>query len=123
MVTNPRRIIGLAIVLLAFASPMPTHAASAGNDYPTPEIVDYVLACMAGSGNDRAAMFKCSCNIDHVARRMPYSEYEKAATALNMQAGGALGGRVGLFRDPPELKQAIDALRKAQAEARRECSG
>lgn len=123
MITNPRRIIALAIVLPALAAPLPTAAASAGNDYPTPEIVDYVLACMAASGDDRDAMFKCSCNIDHVARRMPYPEYEKAETALNMRAGGALGGRVGLFRDPPELQQAIDELRKAQAQARRECSG
>jgi hypothetical protein len=38
-----------------------------------------------------------------------------------MQAGGGLGGRVGEFRDPPEIKKVIDELHQAQAEANLQC--
>jgi hypothetical protein len=122
MVGKSSRSVVLTVAL-AVAAPLGTTASHAANSYPTPEIVDYVLGCMATDGNTRIAMLKCSCSIDQVAQRLPFSEYEKAETALNMQAGGALGGRVGLFRDPPEIKAAIAELRKAQAEASRQCSG
>jgi hypothetical protein len=64
---------------------------------------------------------KCSCSIDAIAKQLPYKRYELADTALSMQAGGGVGGRVGLFRDPPEIKQAIEDLRRAQADANLEC--
>lgn len=111
---------GLASGLLlsttaAFAAPAPA------NDYPTSARADYVLGCMAANGNTREALMQCSCSIDVIARLMPYSRYEQAETALSMQAGGGVGGRVGLFRDPPEIKQVIDQLHRAQAEANLQC--
>lgn len=115
------RISMLAVIAAALS--LAGAPARAANPYPTPEIVDYVLGCMASVGNDRIAMLKCSCSIDQVAQRLPFSEYEKAETALSMQKGGAPGGRVGVFRDPPEIKAAIKKLRDAQAEASRQCSG
>lgn len=95
--------------------------AAPANDYPTSERADYVLGCMAANGNTRETLLKCSCSIDAIAERMPYSRYEEAETALSMQAGGGVGGRVGLFRDPPEIKQVIEQLRQAQAEANLRC--
>ena len=92
-----------------------------GNDYPTSVRADYVIGCMAANGNTREALLKCSCAIDTIASLMPYSHYEKAETALSMQAGGGVGGRVGLFRDPPQIKAVIEELRKAQAEANLQC--
>src|SRR4029077_4476895 len=77
----------------------PVRAAS--NDYPTSARADYVIGCMAANGNTREALLKCSCAIDTIASLMPYSHYEQAETALGLQAGGGVGGRVGLFRDPP----------------------
>lgn len=121
--TRNSRGIALLIIMLAAATSLGVRQAHAGNSYPTAETVDYVLACMAAEGNDRVALLKCSCNIDHVAQQLPFADYEKAETALSMQAGGALGGRVGLFRDPPELKAVIARLRQAQAEASRQCAG
>lgn len=121
--TRNSRGIALLIIMLAAATSLGARQAHAGNSYPTAETVDYVLACMAAEGNDRVALLKCSCNIDHVAQQLPFADYEKAETALSMQAGGALGGRVGLFRDPPELKAVIARLRQAQAEASRQCAG
>ena len=97
--------------------------AMAGNDYPTSETADYVLGCMAANGNTREALLKCSCSIDYIAKRLSFAQYEKAETALSLQLGGGVGGRVALFRDPPEIKEAIEQLRQIQAEATLQCFG
>ena len=76
---------------------------------------------MAANGNTREALLKCSCAIDEIASLMPYAQYEQAETALSMQAGGGVGGRTALFRDPPDIKQAIEQLHRAQAEANLKC--
>ena len=115
--------IALLTAISAAALSLGSTPARAANDYPTAEIVDYVIGCMAQDGNTRIALLRCSCSIDQVAQRLPFSEYEKAETALSMQKGGSLGGRVGLFRDPPEIKAAIERLRAVQAEASHQCSG
>jgi hypothetical protein len=91
------------------------------NDYPTATRADYVIGCMAANGNTHEALLKCSCAIDTIAGLMPYAHYEEAETALSMQAGGGLGGRVSLFRDPPQIKAVIEELRRAQAEANLQC--
>ncbi len=76
---------------------------------------------MAANGNTREALLKCSCAIDTIASLMSYSHYEQAETALGLQAGGGVGGRVGLFRDPPQIKAVIEELHRAQAEANLQC--
>jgi hypothetical protein len=91
------------------------------NDYPTSTRADYVLGCMAANGNSHEALMQCSCAIDTIAGLMPFKDYEMAETALSMQAGGGLGGRLGLFRDPPEVKAVLERLRQAQAEANLQC--
>ncbi len=108
-----------AIALLLLLASAPARAAD--NEYPTSARADYVIACMAANANTREALFKCSCAIDTIAGLMPYSRYEQAETALSLQAGGGVGGRVGLFRDPPQLKAVIEELRRAQAEATLQC--
>ena len=108
----------LVFVVLALAV---SPACADGNDYPTSTRADYVIGCMAANGNTRESLLKCSCAIDTIASLMPYSRYEQAETALSLQAGGGVGGRVGLFRDPPEIKAVIEELRKAQAEANLQC--
>jgi len=111
--------LGLGLALWLGCAP----PAVAGNEYPTPTTVDYVLGCMAANGNTRESMLKCSCSIDFIAKRVPFSQYEMAETALSLQRGGGVGGRVGLFRDPPEIKDAIAQLRRTQAEASLQCGG
>ena len=108
--------IGLLVLSLAGG---PVHAAD--NDYPTSARADYVIGCMAANGNTHEALLKCSCAIDTIASLMPYSHYEQAETALSLQAGGGVGGRVGLFRDPPQIKAVIEELHRAQAEANLQC--
>jgi hypothetical protein len=111
-------ILAVAFALIVL-TPGAGHAES--NDYPTAARADYVIGCMAANGNTREALLRCSCAIDTIAGLMPYSRYEQAETALSLQAGGGVGGRVGLFRDPPQIKAVIEELRKAQAEANLQC--
>src|SRR5262249_53071444 len=105
----------LAVIAAAEAAPAPS------NDYPTSARADYVLGCMVANGNTRESLFQCSCAIDSIASALPYADYEKAETALSLQVGGGVGGRVGLFRDPPEIKALLERLRQAQAEANLTC--
>ena len=108
--------IGLLMLALAAGS-----VRAEADDYPTSARADYVIGCMAANGNTREALLKCSCAIDTIASLMPYSHYEQAETALSLQAGGGVGGRVGLFRDPPQIKAVIEELHRAQAEANLQC--
>jgi hypothetical protein len=109
----------LALAALAAAA---GPAKAAANDYPTAARADYVLGCMAANNNTRQALLQCSCAIDVIADLMPFSEYEKAETSLAMQASRTMGGdRVGVFRDPPEIKAVLEHLREAQAEATLQC--
>jgi hypothetical protein len=110
--------IGVVVALAASAADPPK---SPKNDYPTATRADFVLGCMAANGNTREALFQCSCAIDTIANQLPYADYEQAETALSLQNGGGVGGRVGLFRDPPEIKAVIERLRQAQAEANLSC--
>jgi hypothetical protein len=112
----------VGLVLLAAVGPASrADESTQANDYPTAARADYVLGCMAANNNTRQALLQCSCAIDTIASLMPYADYEKAETALSLQAGGGVGGRVGLFRDPPEIKEVLEHLREAQAEANLQC--
>ena len=107
-----------AVALIALLT---AEARAAADDYPTSARVDFVIGCMAANNNTREAMLRCSCAIDTIASVMPYADYEKAETALSMQAGSLGGDRVGLFREPPQMKQVIEELRRSQAEANLQC--
>jgi hypothetical protein len=113
-----RSVSGGALALLLAAT---AGARAQDHNYPTSTRADYVIGCMAANGNTREALLKCSCAIDTIAALMPYSHYEQAETALSLQRGGGVGGRVGLFRDPPQIKAVIEELRRAQAEANLQC--
>jgi hypothetical protein len=115
---NGSHFAALGLLVLALAA---GPACAEDNDYPTSARADYVIGCMAANGNTREALLKCSCAIDTIASQMPYSHYEQAETALSLQAGGGVGGRVGLFRDPPQIKAVIEELHRAQAEANLQC--
>src|SRR5258708_28575396 len=112
--------IAAAAALLVLAAVSRSRAAT--NDYTTADRADYVLGCMAANGNTREALLKCSFALDVIAGLMPYARYEQAETALSLQAGGGLGGRGGLVRDPPVLKSAIDQQHPAQTAANLICS-
>lgn len=90
-------------------------------DYPTAARADYVIGCLAANSFKRELLEKCACGIDTIADMMSYDEYEKAETVLSMQQGGGLGPRGDVFRDTPIMKEAVEKLRRAQAEVNLSC--
>ena len=62
---------------------------------------------------------RCSCSIDIVASIIPYERYVQAETVLTMRQVG--GERVGMFRSAPTANEAVQDLRRAQAEAEVRC--
>jgi len=89
------------------------------NDYPTSARAEYVYGCMKSNGETRQVIEQCSCSIDVVASLLPYDRYVTAETVLSMsQVRGNLGGE---FRSSEQAKDALDDLRRAQAEAEVRC--
>jgi hypothetical protein len=106
--------------LLAIAM-LPGGGAGAAelNDYPTSARADYVFGCMKANGDTHTALDQCSCSVDVIASLLPYDRYVEAETVLSLaQVPGFFGA---MFRSPPPAKAAVDALRRAQAEAEVRC--
>ena len=109
---------GFALVALTAAR---AEAPTLGqlNDYPTEARADYVFACMKTNGDTQDALHRCSCSIDVIASILPYDRYVAAQTVLSLrQVPGRFGG---MFRSPEPAKQAVQRLRRAQAEAEVRC--
>jgi hypothetical protein len=89
--------------------------AEEANDYPTAARAEYVFGCMKANGEKREAIEQCSCSIDVIASLLPYDRYVTAETVLSMsQVRGNLGGE---FRSSEQATNALNDLRRAQAEA------
>lgn len=89
------------------------------NDYPTSARADYVFGCMKANGDTRQSLEHCSCSIDVIASILRYERYVTAETvaSVNQQAG-----QVGsMMRNSAVLRDALDELRRAQAEAQVRC--
>ena len=114
-----RCVLAIAFCGLAVAAIEPASAAD--NDYPTAARADYVFGCMAANGNTREALSEMLLRDRHDRRADALFALRAGGDALSLQAGGGVGGRVGLFRDPPQIKAVIEELRRAQAEANLQC--
>lgn len=89
------------------------------NDYPTAARADYVFGCMKANGGTRQALDQCSCSIDRIAEILPYERYVTAETVASVeQQPGQVGS---LFRNTRLAKDALEELRRAQAEAEIRC--
>lgn len=112
----PRLRAGLALAALVAAAPA---VATDINDYPTSVRADYVFGCMKANGDTRLALEQCACSIDVIATILPYERYVTAETvaSVNQQAG-----QVGaLMRNTAAARDALNELRRAQAEAQARC--
>ncbi|MEO1159201.1 MAG: hypothetical protein AAFW74_01945 [Pseudomonadota bacterium] len=89
------------------------------NDYPTSARADYVFGCMAVNGQTRDALERCSCSIDLIASILTYDEYVGAETVLMVAQKG--GENTSIFRTSPVMRNKVDTLRRAQAEAEIRC--
>ena len=74
---------------------------------------------MKANGDTRTALDQCSCSIDVIATILPYDRYVEAEAVLSLsQVPGRFGAQ---FRSPEPAKAAVNALRRAQAEAEVRC--
>jgi hypothetical protein len=89
------------------------------NDYPTSARAEYVYGCMKANSETRQSIEQCSCSIDVIASLLPYDRYVTAETVLSMsQVRGNLGNE---FRTSEQAANALNDLRRAQAEAEVRC--
>lgn len=94
-------------------------AADNADRYPTTVIADYVLGCMAANGNTHESLQQCSCSIDYVSERIPYTDYEMIETVMRVQLDR---GQRGIFyRDSKWATTRVEALQKVQAESTLRC--
>lgn len=108
-----------AVLILLLMPGYPLRALNDRQDYPTVAIADYVFGCMASNGQTREALEKCSCSIDVIASILSYDDYVEAETFAQMRQ---LAGEKGsLFRSGAMAKNAVSALKRAQAEAEVRC--
>lgn len=117
MPTGPMRLI--VCTLVALAATTIVAPADGVNDYPTAARSEYVFGCLKANGETRQAINQCSCSIDVVASLLPYDRYVTAETVLSLsQVRGNLGGE---FRSSEQATNAVNDLRRAQAEAEVRC--
>jgi hypothetical protein len=89
------------------------------NDYPTSARADYVFGCMKANGDTRLALEQCSCSIDVIASILPYEGYVAAETVASVdQQAGQIGS---LMRNTGAVRDYLETLRRAQAEAQVRC--
>lgn len=107
----------IAVALAAGLAPL--ASAQVVNDFPTEARADYVFACMATNGQTRDALRRCSCSIDVIASILTYDDYVEAEAILAIRQVG--GEKTSIFRTAAPAKEAVAALRRAQAEAEIRC--
>jgi hypothetical protein len=106
----------LAFTFAIYAAPSSTTDL---NDYPTSARADYVFGCMKANGDTRQSLDQCSCSIDVIATILPYEKYVAAETVASItQQAGQIGN---MFRNTAVARDALDELRRAQAEAQIRC--
>jgi hypothetical protein len=116
----PADRVALALALsLAGSAAVPAQGA-ASYDYPTVDRVEFVLECMQRNAGKQEFLYKCACVIDEIAHKFSYDDFVEAATAARYQSLG--GERGGLFRDPPQTRQAAKRYLEVQDEAMKRCS-
>jgi hypothetical protein len=113
-------LVGRMVAALAiFAATAITASAADINDYPTSARAEYVFGCMKANGETRQSIDQCSCSIDVIVSLIPYDRYVTAETVLSMsQVRGNLGSE---FRSSEQATNALNDLRRAQAEAEVRC--
>jgi hypothetical protein len=110
--------LGASVLVALAAAPVGVRADDV-NDYPTVARSEYVFGCLKANGETRQAISQCSCSIDVIASLLPYERYVTAETVLSMsQVRGNLGGE---FRSSEQAANALNDLRRAQAEAEVRC--
>ena len=90
------------------------------NDFPTQARVEFVLTCMRESkAAQQESMYKCSCAIDAIAEKVPYSTWVDLSTVANSIT--IAGERGGVMRDIKDGRKLIASYRELQESAKKRC--
>lgn len=103
------------LLLLTVTAPIAAYA----NDFPTTDRVEYVLECMKNHAGKYEYLYKCSCALDNIAKKLSYDEYVELSTALRNQS--LSGERGAAFRDPDTVKAMAKKYKTIQADANKAC--
>ncbi len=97
-----------------------TANTSAKNQYPTDEVVRYVVGCMSElGGQSEENLYTCTCRIDHIAEALTYEEYDGGnLMERNKKMPGKKGG---FFRDNEYGDELYDNLKAVREEAFAQC--
>jgi len=106
-------------ILLTSGAVLPAHADQNDHNYPTIARVEYVQECIEKKGAAIANVYKCSCAIDWIARKLTYEEYVEAQTYSKYATLPGEGG--GIFRDSSEAKEKAKLYRTLEADAFKGC--
>ncbi len=88
-------------------------------DYPTIDRVEFVFQCMQDHPGKYEYLYKCSCAIDAIAKKLKYDDYVEFYTASRGQSTRGEAG--GIFRDPPAIKEMAKRYDAVKAKAEKEC--
>jgi hypothetical protein len=106
-------------LLLTCGAAIPAHADTDDHNYPTSARVEYVQECIEKKGAAVANVYKCSCAIDWIARKLTYDEYVEAQTYSKYATLPGEGG--GIFRDSPDAKEKAKLYKALEADALKGC--
>lgn len=87
--------------------------------YPTVDRVQFVLECMKNHEGKYEYIYKCSCAIDAIAKKLPYDTYVEAASVARYSGMG--GERMGVFRDSDEMRALANKWKAVEADANKAC--
>jgi hypothetical protein len=94
--------------------------AAGTNDFPTLARVDHVLTCMKEHGGQTLDnLYACVCEIDAIAGKMSFSDYEEASTFSTMR--NMPGDRGGVYRHSAEGEKMATHLKDVQQAASSQC--
>jgi hypothetical protein len=89
------------------------------HDYPTAARVEYVNDCIVKNGAKLAALYQCSCVIDHIATVLAYDDFVESSTYAKYATLPGEGG--GIFRDSAESRKLAKSFRDLEAESAKAC--
>ncbi len=108
------------LCLLLFLSLPLTNGAQAANEFPTDEVVRYVVGCMSGLGlQSEETLYTCVCRVDTIREYMSYEEYDGGNIMERYKK--MPGKKGGFFRDNEEGHKLYDKLIETREKALAQC--
>ncbi len=113
-----KKLFNLLTVPLLVLS-LNTHAAQ-DHDFPTDEIVRYVLDCMADNGGmSDEAFYYCTCRFDALASNISFLDYKDGLTYERNRS--MTGEKGGFFRDSERGEEKFELVQEAREKAGSQC--